>query len=1596
MGEQLSAERETFRDRLVELLKLSGLTQQQVVNQVSPASSSGKRQKGGLTEQVFSTWKCGDHLPGKESLSAVLRVLIPAARTNFVHRNPGARRPDVLDETKWTQWLTAAMVAPKSPRETAADDADLLSSADTWIETARDRLVWKVASEPDLGLSELRDAALILVGRLHRRYVAAKSALRDDPWFDEDLPLRIANGIETLLGTRLQRLELSPAEAALLTVVPFLRATDWAVRAVGQRPDTDASTWLTEPVRPSTRLLNQVAQARPRLSRMSASSPGAATAIGWWTFHRLLDRERVKAPATDQTITSLVGTPPAESPLPVPCLLADVLSPGRLAEILRVIDGDLVRLTDHDHGRPPAHGDEANVGCGGTAQKVRKRLVAFCLMLSAAMALDPGTLGPVIVEHVGGADGVPLDQMRATVSGSRWNEQGKRLVLSASCPHEAVEIALRERAEQVTEILDAVHKAAKTADVKDLSALPARASGDDVVAAQDAHGKAAYVSPGMRFRVDDDKVRELLMGENLYTDKALAIRELYQNALDACRYRQARTRWLNLNLDQDEKLEWDGSIRFKQGIDQDGRAYLECRDNGIGMGQYELRQVFSRAGARFVELPEFLEEQASWKEADIDFVANSRFGIGVLSYFMLADTVEITTCRLDSEGQPGDQLQVTIPGPGSLFRIHRKGRGRDAGTTARLYLNDPDTTLSCVNTLRKLLFVAEFRTEASKGPEQETWEPHQLSPYAIHLAERFESERRSADTGSSRLPKNDEEEGEMIASAPGDTVSAAPEAPVWWCRGTGNNYGKSGGILADGLWAGEALDCVFVNLTGVNAAELTVDRRSMRRYDKDAVRQCLRLAAPAVAKAPPPAAEKSIGSRDWLRKIAYHDRVAADIILSHLPQSEGWKWRWESLTVDPAVFGYLTSDEIDDVIWQESRSFEREFAPTYYERAGHVHSWRRMAWLAIINPASDERTASRPVAGRPSDESLLYQGTECHVSRANVVELAVRMMLDLTDVCERFQVLGYSTPSFPGAPAVKAGDARLVSVNADGIAPWLPDDQPVAGPHVLFIASRLRLPPGEVAARLAGFGFTAPGQDSLPDAVPTELDQLLRAVPGLPWRQKDDAPLARGYLVTAAAVTKRQVTAVARILNSFGFDVPDMPEPPTPLSRAHAQLVSSELNGKAPWLADDQPVSRAHLVRAAYTVGWNLRTAADALRELGYQVPSVTDQPVTVKDSDLRLIRDYSKEYVTRFIDDAPGALIGPLSFGALNRGQSVADMWNRLAELGYSVPVIPQPAEDITADDIQIASFGLNGKHPWIPDKNVPKAFIAIAAAHTRWSVHKVVRRLATLGYQIDSGHVPDELDDSIRVVLSRFRLAGSKSDDRGSDSGASTLALFHAGKEFIVSHAALLVTASTLDRPIGEVAETLCHLGFTCAKFPERSAEIIDGDKELLSLNLDGKTPWLPDGPVPLVHLIRAAGKQNKSVGAVAERLTELGYSTQANSADPSQEITKSDLLMIDGDKSILDESPWYHNDKEFSPMYLLGAAITLSKTVDEIAGRLTELGFRVSPVREFSSPGAYLRTVDEYRVREGRQVIASETQKLQLWTGSRSATFRIRCAH
>ena len=374
------------------------------------------------------------------------------------------------------------------------------------------------------------------------------------------------------------------------------------------------------------------------------------------------------------------------SPAPLPTVGADHCVP-------RVLDGTrLVALTrlafagfddiELERGREDLRRLDPRRCFGEGSQQfcIDEVKIAHLLNLAFGLALDPRRLPPVLAEHLGVDPLVSAASITETLATAEWQRDGHGgLVLNLDCPHEALDAALEAHVRDLGGHLHRLSRERVLPSVL-LGRLPTRFSDCGVRPLQDGDGPR-YRRPHLGFSLDQARVRELLMGDKLYGDPALALRELYQNALDACRYRRTRERWLRERRQLDRGTpDYRGLIVFRAG-DDGGRAWIECEDNGIGMAERHLRGLFARAGRRFADSHEFHLEQADWDAAGIPFHPNSRFGIGVFSYFMLADELVVESRRMDPNGvdwEPGPLAEFGIGLPDLSVEVEQWLQDRDS------------------------------------------------------------------------------------------------------------------------------------------------------------------------------------------------------------------------------------------------------------------------------------------------------------------------------------------------------------------------------------------------------------------------------------------------------------------------------------------------------------------------------------------------------------------------------------------------------------------------------------------------------------------------------------------------------------------------------------------------------------------------------------------------------------------------------------------------------------------------------------------------------------------------------------------------------
>lgn len=702
--------------------------------------------------------------------------------------------------------------------EGVAAIADRGRVSDPWSEAALQSSLWQAeGDDEDCPVVQLKQQVAKVLAACWQQWQAAVRTFPQDPWRDEELPIRVLESLGLLVFRSDPPVELTVAETALIVTVPFVRE---AVLASGVVQAAQANPLSLEEINPKIgfrSVLDKVHQAQPRFVRKAQrlKEQGRIAdkdAVMAWLMHQcLLQSLEVWQPESAGGCLSSNFIRALDD---VSCcrsrLVKETLARKRLLELTRCMYADFERIDRDDH--PDALQFRVTVGRYWEEQEIREKMLAYLLKLAGLLAIDGRTLSDVLVDHIGLADPLTPEDVRNTVTQAYWNPSGRGRTLRVTCNHPSIDLALREHIEQASAVLTHIFRQVgeKRQGMEVLAGLPTHLMPDGITA-EKQDGVPVYQTPHLNFELAHDEVRELLMGEQLYGDPMLAIRELYQNALDACRYREARLKYLkHTGQYQGAEEEWEGKIIFRQRTDENGRAYIECEDNGIGMGMLHLCQCFARAGRRFADLPEFIEEQAEWVKCDPSFrlYPNSQFGVGVLSYFMLADEIEVETCRLDRKGRPGVQLRVRIPGSSGLFRVRKLGIGNNAGTRVRLYLNRTHhrgQIISCIETLRRLLWVAEFRTEVQQFGRQEIWEPGQL---------------RHPDYPQS-----------YCLNIEGTDVWWVPESDYWFI--------KKGCILSDGLWTGESQPGLVVNLRREHLPRLTVDRKNIVEWDKEWVRRTL-------------------------------------------------------------------------------------------------------------------------------------------------------------------------------------------------------------------------------------------------------------------------------------------------------------------------------------------------------------------------------------------------------------------------------------------------------------------------------------------------------------------------------------------------------------------------------------------------------------------------------------------------------------------------------------------------------------------------------------------------------------------------------------
>jgi len=136
----------------------------------------------------------------------------------------------------------------------------------------------------------------------------------------------------------------------------------------------------------------------------------------------------------------------------------------------------------------------------------------------------------------------------------------------------------------------------------------------------------------LEFVLDQNKILDLLVGHTLYNDSSVVLRELTQNAIDATKLKQYELKKENKQGYTPEiQIRWD---EFKKE--------LSFVDNGTGMSLDIIQNHLLKVGSS-----RYQEE--GFKKDYPEFSPISRFGIGLLTCFLIADDIDILTKSSEME-----------------------------------------------------------------------------------------------------------------------------------------------------------------------------------------------------------------------------------------------------------------------------------------------------------------------------------------------------------------------------------------------------------------------------------------------------------------------------------------------------------------------------------------------------------------------------------------------------------------------------------------------------------------------------------------------------------------------------------------------------------------------------------------------------------------------------------------------------------------------------------------------------------------------------------------------------------------------------------
>lgn len=210
----------------------------------------------------------------------------------------------------------------------------------------------------------------------------------------------------------------------------------------------------------------------------------------------------------------------------------------------------------------------------------------------------------------------------------------------------------------------------------------------------------------LSFTVDQDSILQMLVGHTLYNNSSVVIRELVQNGLDAVKLQYCIENKANsvapYIVNGKVEVSWSQKTRC-----------LTVSDNGTGMTIQEVESFLLTVGVSKYRSDAF-------KKAYPDFPAISRFGIGILTCFLIADDVDIATNSTEEE--TGNVINLRKVNGKYLLKKVKKSELPDQirlhGTSITLYVRSDVNINSILTDVKKWIVFpsCDVLLDSGEGP----------------------------------------------------------------------------------------------------------------------------------------------------------------------------------------------------------------------------------------------------------------------------------------------------------------------------------------------------------------------------------------------------------------------------------------------------------------------------------------------------------------------------------------------------------------------------------------------------------------------------------------------------------------------------------------------------------------------------------------------------------------------------------------------------------------------------------------------------------------------------------------------------------------